>query len=86
MQKEESSERGERDARQGRKGVAGAISGESRMKRIARSDKGFRASDCRHVFRAPEDKGGAGAWEAIVAIGNFNRWKLSRSVSRAEQS
>ena len=28
-------------------------------KRSTRSDKGFRTSDCAHVFRAPEDDGGA---------------------------
>ena len=39
----------------------------------ARSDEGLRASGCAHVFRAPEDNGGAGAWEAIAPVRNFNR-------------
>ena len=32
----------------------------------ARSDEGLRAPGCAHVFRAPEDNGGAGAWEAVA--------------------
>ena len=39
----------------------------------ARSDEGFRASDCAHVFRAAQDDGGAGAWEAVAPLRNFNR-------------
>jgi len=38
-----------------------------------RSDEGFRASDCAHVFRAPEDDAGAGTWEAVAPVWDFHR-------------
>jgi hypothetical protein len=42
----------------------------------ARSDEGFRASDGAHVSGAPEDDGGAGAWESRISRSSRSKLKL----------